>query len=51
MTPEQIDALEGLLRYYDKTTAPSEIQKLWKQVQLMVKEAKWRFNPGKGDGK
>jgi hypothetical protein len=49
MTPEQIAALEGLLKYYDKTTAPSEVQKLWKQVQLMVKEAK-KAEPA-GDGK
>lgn len=51
MTPAQVAALEGLLRYYDKTTSPSEVQKLWKEVERMVAEAKRAAQPAAGDGK
>ena len=50
MTPEQIAALEGLLRYYDKTTSPSEVQGWWRDVARMVKDAKQKAKPP-GDDK
>jgi len=50
MTPAQVEALKGLLRYYDKTTAPSEVQKWWKVMQSIVAQAK-REAETAGDGR